>query len=178
MKRYKAVLLGLIAVTVLTASAMAQVPIRRGPPTAAPPVARKGRTEPCWQVAGIPPSVMQQKRMIVRQTRQEIAAVCANSSLSPAQKQEEIRQIRQREHQELDGLATPEQREAFRACQAQRGHVSHAHVGGRGRGLGPCGVISGVPRHPLVEDEDEDEGSGVEGVPNKGRHPVAAPDKN
>lgn len=175
MKRLHAVLFRIAFMMIVTASAMAQPPVR-GPAAPSLPSARRGRAEPCWQVAGVPQSVLAERRVIARQARQEIAAVCANSSLSAAQKQEEIRQIRQREHQQLEGLITPAQREALRACQEQRGHVSHGPVIGRGRGLGPCGEASAIPRHPLDEDEDED--AGEERVPSRGKPPVAAPKPN
>ncbi len=97
------------------------------------------RREPCWQVAGVSKSAMEQRRIIGQQTRQEVEAVCANASLSPAQKQERIRAIHQQERQQMEALISPQQREAMRACQQQRGggaHLGGGHLGG-GHGLGP-----------------------------------------
>ncbi len=99
--------------------------------------------EPCWQVAGVSKAAMQQRHAIAMQTRQEIESVCANSSISVTQKRERIRQIRQQERQQVDGLISPQQQAAIRACQEQRGgHVGGGHLGG-GHGTGPCGTMPG-----------------------------------
>jgi hypothetical protein len=111
--------------TALSGHALAQ--------TAARPV----RPEPCWQVAGVAKSALQERRVIAQQARQEVAAACANSSLSPAQKRHQIQQIHQRERQQIEAVISPAQQEAMRSCQEQRnprhssgGHVAGGHVGG------------------------------------------------
>src|ERR1700747_3844372 len=48
------------------------------------------RQEPCWQVAGISKSAMEQRRSIQQKTRSEVEAVCAESSLTPQQRQQKI----------------------------------------------------------------------------------------
>jgi hypothetical protein len=113
--------------------AFAQVPVRPVPT----PVPVRPRLEPCWQVAGIPKSVMDQRSMITRETHQQVEAVCANTSLTPQQKQQEIKQIHQQEKQRMEGLITPEQQSAMHACQQERNpnpapHIAHARTG-------PCG---------------------------------------
>jgi len=114
--------------------------------------------EPCWEVAGVSKSAMQQRRLIAQQTRQEVEAVCANASLSAAQKQQRIREIRQQERQQIQGLISPAQEEAMRACRVQRGggtHVGGGHVGGHG--AGPCGgALPGMPRRENESDMSED----------------------
>jgi hypothetical protein len=143
MSRGKTVLSALLAGIVLWAalgeSAAAQVPTRTTPPVATKPTPRP-RVEPCWEVAGVAKSVIEQRRTITQQARQEVEAVCANSSLSMRQKRQQIQQIHQRERQEIDAIITPAQREAMRACQEQRGHGGGGHVGG-GHGGGPCGEM-------------------------------------
>lgn len=124
----------------MSLSAFAQVPVRPVPT----PVPVKPRIEPCWQVAGVAKSVMDQRNMITRETHQQVEAVCANNSLTPLQKQQEIKQIHQQEKQKMEGLITPEQQSAMRACQQDRNpnppaHVAHARTG-------PCGEPS--PAHP------------------------------
>jgi hypothetical protein len=115
------------------------------------------RPEPCWQVAGVSKAAMEQRRVIGQQTRQEVEGVCANASLSPAQKQERIRMIHQQERQQMEALISPQQREAMHACQQQRGggvHVGGGHVGG-GHGSGPCGTLPGIA-HRMNESETDE----------------------
>jgi TolA-binding protein len=157
MSRNKTVLAALLAGIMLSAAlaqnAGAQVVVRR-PPTATGPTTRPPRVEPCWQVAGVAKSAIQQRRLIDQQTRQEVEAVCANSSLSIQQRRQQIRQIHERQRQEIDGLISPAQQEAMRSCQQQRhaGHGGGGHLGG-GHG-GPCGDMSvGHKQQPMEEDE-------------------------
>jgi hypothetical protein len=115
------------------------------------------RREPCWQVAGVSKAAMQQRRVIGQQTRQEVEAVCANASLSATQKQERIRAIHQQERQQMDALISPQQREAMRTCQQQRGggvHLGGGHPGG-GHGAGPCGTLPGLARRLNESEPDE-----------------------
>jgi len=158
----KTVLSTLLAGIILSAlpeNATAQVPIRTRPSTA-PGTTKRPRLEPCWEVAGVSKSAIQQRRMITQQTRQEVEAVCANSSLSIQQKRQQIQQIRQRERQEIEALITPAQQEAMRSCQEGRngGHSGGGHVGG-GHG-GPCGEMSvphnSVPPHSSNPQQDDE----------------------
>lgn len=108
------------------------------------------RREPCWEVAGISKSAMEQRRAISMQSRQEVEAVCADAALSPAQKQTRIREIHQQERQQIDGLISPAQREAMHACQQERGGgMGGGNLVGGGGGEGPCGVRSAVPRNRI-----------------------------
>jgi hypothetical protein len=137
-------LAGIVLSSAFVHNAAAQIPIRTGPPVGVRP--RAPRQEPCWEVAGVSKSAIEERQTIYRQTRQEVEAVCANSSLSIQQKRQQIQQIRQRQRQEIDAIITPAQREAIRACQEQRGHGGGGHVGG-GHGRGPCGEML-VPQQP------------------------------
>src|SRR5882762_10640279 len=101
-----ALLAGIILSAALAGNATAQVPIRPRPSTA-PGTTKPPRLEPCWEVAGVSRSAIQQRQMITRQARQQVEAVCANSSLSIQQKRQQIQQIHQRERQEQEGLITP-----------------------------------------------------------------------
>ncbi len=115
------------------------------------------RREPCWQVAGVSKSAMEQRRIIGQQTRQEVEAVCANASLSAAQKQERIREIHQQERQQMEALISPAQREAMHVCQQQRGggvHLGGGHLGG-GHGTGPCGTLPGIANRQNESELDE-----------------------
>ena len=100
--------------------------------------------EPCWQVAGISKSAMEQRRTIAENTRSEVQSVCADTSLTVAQKHEKIRQIREQAKGQEEALVTPEQMQALHSCQASRGHsTGGVHMGGGGgHGSGPCGELS------------------------------------
>ena len=122
------------------------------------------RQEPCWQVAGISKGAMQQRQAIQQRTRSEVEAVCAEASLTPQQRQEKIRQIRQQSKAELDALVSPSQMEELKSCQMSRNHGG-GHGGahpGVGAGHGPCGELpaKGGPKPPpggkpeAVEPED------------------------
>lgn len=130
--------------------AAAQVPIRTGPGST--PLPRPTKKEPCWQVAGVSQAAMHERRALTRQTRQEVEAVCANSTLSVQQKRLQIQQIHQRERQQLDSIITPAQRDAMRSCQASRG--GGGHLGG-GHGGGPCADMAGGKNGHPFQEEDE-----------------------
>ena len=112
------------------------------------------RREPCWQVAGVSKAAMDQRRAIAQRTRQEVEAVCASAALSPAQKQERIREIHQQERQQIEAVITPQQREAMHVCQQERGGGTHLG-GGHGGGHGPCGTLPGLAKR-LNESEEEE----------------------
>jgi len=138
----------------LAEKTIAQAPIRTAPPTVPGTVAKHPKQEPCWEVAGISKSVIEERRSIERQAHQEVEAVCADSALSPQQKRQEIRQIHQREKEQIDAIISPEQREALRSCQQER---SAGHVGGGHPGVprGPCGeILSGSKPNPQREGEE------------------------
>jgi len=148
----KSALVGMMASVLLSLSAGAQGQSRRQP--AGSVDAEHPRQEPCWEVAGISKSAMEQRRQITQEARQQIEAVCANSALSSTQKREEIHQIRERERQQLESLITPSQREALRACQEERGHGAAPHPGAAHRG--PCGEPAAEPSHPSPGSEENE----------------------
>jgi hypothetical protein len=108
------------------------------------------RQEPCWQEAGVSKAAMEQRRSIEQSVRGQIASVCANSSLTLQQRQQQIRQIREQARQQMEALISPQQQEAIKSCQASRGHGGGGvHVGGGHGGMGPCGEMpSAKPSTP------------------------------
>jgi hypothetical protein len=129
-------------------AALAENALAQGP-------ARPLRPKPCWQVAGVTKSALQERRVIAQEARHEIAKLCANSSLSLGQRRHEIQQIHQRERQQIEAVITPAQQEAMRSCQEQRnpGHSGGGHVAG-GRGSGPCGQMP--PAHNSNSNSDDE----------------------
>jgi hypothetical protein len=103
---------------------------------------------PCWEVAGISKSAMEQRQAIQRRTRSEVEAVCADPSLSQHQRQQKIREIHEQAKQELDALVPPQQMEALKSCQQARNHGgSHPGPGhpSANAGHGPCGEMTPTP---------------------------------
>jgi hypothetical protein len=100
-----------------------------------------GRREPCWKVAGIAPSVLQQRRSLEQNAKSQIAAVCADSSLSAQQRAAQIKAIHQQTEQALQALLTPQQEEALKACRAAReGGKENPHPEPpKTQATGPCG---------------------------------------
>jgi len=152
---FSTLLAGVILLAALAENASAQTPVRTFPSTT-PGTTKKPKLEPCWQVAGVSKSAVQQRRTLSHQAHQEVEAVCTNASLSAQQKRAEIQQIHQRERQQIDAVITPSQQEAMRSCQESRntGHGG-AHAGG-GHG-GPCGEMSAPHKANPQHDQDEDE---------------------
>lgn len=142
------------------------IPPRTQGPNARQPGAtgsQHARQQPCWEVAGISKSAMQQRHAIQQKTRSEVEAVCADTSLTPQQRQLKMRQIHAQSKQELDALVSPQQMESLKSCHASRGHGGHPGVGhpGVGGGHGPCGELpsktgpESPPGEKSVEDSDE-----------------------
>lgn len=119
------------------------------PPPANPPTQmRPARREPCWQQAGIDKSVMEQRWSIERDTRSQVEAVCSNSSLTPQQKRQQVREIRQQAHQKMEGLVTADQEKALAACQQERGGNRSGGGGARAEAGGGCGEWPRGGPHP------------------------------
>jgi hypothetical protein len=116
--------------------------------TAPSPVSPRGTTStrpvrqsPCWQQAGISQSAIQQHRQIEESTRSQVESVCSDSSLTPQQKQEKIRQLHQQAQRQAGGLITPQQENALKSCRASRSEAPH--MGGMHGGAGgPCGEMT------------------------------------
>jgi len=117
--------------------AQTSAPPSNTPPASTPPGRRAGQ-EPCWRQAGISQSVMEQHHAIERDTHSQIEAVCENSSLTPRQKQEQVKEIREQARQKIDGLITPEQQETLHSCQQARAANRPPNEGYHRQG-GPCG---------------------------------------
>jgi len=115
------------------------------PPTSTQPSqGRPGRRggQGCLQQAGIEKSVMEQIHSIGHDARSQVESVCSNSSLTPQQKQQQVREIKEQAMRKREGLITPDQQKALTACQQARGG-NHPNAGGPHEGLGGgCGEFS------------------------------------
>lgn len=118
------------------------------------------RVEPCWQVAGISKATMQERAAVERETRSQIAAVCADTALTAPQRRQQIQQIHQQAKQRQEALINPSQQEALQACQKERA-AAHPPAQGlhHGGNPGPCGEFAAVPTgnpNPPAQPQSED----------------------
>ena len=142
-KRFSSFAAAAVVILALSFGAFAQtVP---GRPTTLPGHAASPKQEPCWQVAGISKSAIEQRKSIMQNAHSQVEAVCANSSLTAQQRSEKIREIHQQAKQQVDALITPSQMESLHSCQSSRASAhpsTGAHHGGVGSG--PCGELPGT----------------------------------
>jgi hypothetical protein len=80
---------------------------------------------------------MEQVQAIGRDAHSQIQGVCSNTSLTPQQKRQQVREIRQQAKQKRESLITPDQEKALQACQQAR---NGSHSNGMHQGMGDgCG---------------------------------------
>lgn len=95
------------------------------------------RQEPCWQQAGISKSVFEQRQAIERDTHSQVVAVCEDTSFTPQQKLDRVKDIRQQARQKTDELIPLDQQKAVAACRQQRG-LDRPVAGVRRENADPC----------------------------------------
>jgi hypothetical protein len=121
---------------------------------------------------------MEQRWATERDTRSQVEAVCANSSLTPQQKQQQAHEIRQQARQKMEGLITPEQEKTLTACQQERG-MNHAgggtQSGAHSEGAGACGEW---PHGGQGGQGWQRPGGSPNGGPGNGTPPTNAPPSN
>lgn len=117
------------------------------------------RQPPCWELAGISKSAMEQRRLVQERTRSEVEAVCADPSLSQQERQQKIRQIHEQAKQQLDALVTPQQMEELKTCQMSRNHGGgHPGAGHPSTGVhGPCGELPSTSPTPSPGNKPQPE---------------------
>jgi hypothetical protein len=76
--------------------------------------------EACWKQAGLTKDVVEQRKSIVSGAKAQIRSIESDTTLSPAQQKQQIRQIRVNARQQAGKLVTPEQQEALRRCRQER----------------------------------------------------------
>lgn len=107
---------------------------------------------PCYQVAGVSKAAIEERQNVVRSANARVEAVCANASLTPQQRAQEIRQIREQQRAQANAIITPQQQEAINACNKARHPNPVASAPHPGPAHGPCGELlpaAGVPtQHP------------------------------
>ena len=111
--------------------------------------------EPCWQQVGISKDVIDQRKAVELDTRSQVQAVCADSSLNDQQKKQKIHEIHQESKQKVAGLMTEQQQQDLQSCQKERAANHPAPAGTQHGGGGPCGNLAssganntGAPQNP------------------------------
>ena len=99
------------------------------------------RQEPCWQQIGISKDVIDQRDAIQQDTHSQVQSVCADTSLTPQQKSQKIREIHQEAKQKMSGLISEEQQQQLESCRKQRAGNNPAAAGVKHPGTGPCGEL-------------------------------------
>lgn len=119
--------------------------------------AHGSKRQPCWQAAGISQSAMQQHKELEQSAHSQIQSVCADTSLSPQQKREKIKEIHEQTRQKAEALITPQQQEALKACRQERGQGKHMAGGHKGmhHGQGPCGEMASADKEKSPSEESK-----------------------
>jgi hypothetical protein len=130
---------------------------------------RSGRQIPCWQQAGIPKGALERHAAIDREARSQMANVCSNTSLTPQQRHQQIREIRQQAKQRMEALATPEQRKAFFSCRQERG--LRGPIEGELRAPAGCGELPNGETHPNNQPSDAPPQTGDQDPPPQQNQP-------
>jgi len=138
-----------VALSCLLARAQATMPKAGVPPVRAQaPANRAPHQPPCWQQVGISKAAIDQRRSIEQNTRAQVEAVCADSSLTTQQKHARIKEIRQQARAQVESIISPQQQQELKACNAERNAVRSPVAGGpkpARPALGPCGEPPTVP---------------------------------
>jgi len=106
---------------------------------------------PCYEVAGVSKAALDERRIVTQNANAQVEAVCANVALTPQQRAEEIRQIRQQQRTQLNSIITPQQQEAIKECNQARNPsrgAAASHHPAPGPARGPCGELLGAVATP------------------------------
>ena len=123
---------------------------------ATPPSAHLPHQPPCWQQVGISKSVIEQRHIIEENTRSQVAAVCADSSLTAPQKKEKIKEIREQARSQVEALIPAQQLQELKACNEQR-MAAHPQPARKPASSGPCGNLNSPPTEGPASPPSESE---------------------
>jgi len=126
------------------------------PQAATSPSARPPHQPPCWQQVGISRSVIEQRHTIEENTRSQVAAVCADSSLTAPQKKEKIKEIREQARSQVEALIPAQQLQELKACNEQR-MAAHPQPARKPASTGPCGNLNSPPTEGPASPPSESE---------------------
>lgn len=97
---------------------------------------------------GLSADQQSQLKTIHQDERTQAEAIKNNSSLTPDQKRDQLKQLRQADQQKMESILTPDQRTKFQQIREERKeHRGKRRRHGRGRGQGR-GQGTGAPANP------------------------------
>lgn len=113
---------------------------------------------PCWKVAGIAPTAVNQRWHIEDDAKGKIQEVCSDPALNAGQKREKIREINAHTEQEIAKIIPAKQLDAFKGCQAEQDQERAKRPGKTPqKELGPCGGI--IPPQPAAPQHSHGQAS-------------------
>jgi hypothetical protein len=89
-------------------------------PSSAEAASRHRQDAPCLKQAGISATTWEEIQTIHKGILQQVTSICQNSSLTTDQKRQQVQGAFQKGQHQIRNLLSPQQQEAFRACQQQR----------------------------------------------------------
>ncbi|HLK34067.1 MAG TPA: hypothetical protein VKT29_13315 [Terriglobales bacterium] len=150
MRNCKASFFAALFVILLTPALMlAQDDQQNAPPPAntapGPQAGRRGGMPPCFKQAGVSDDTWQQIMGIHKSTHQQVVGICENTSLSPQQKRQQVRQAREQAEKQVHDLLTADQQKAVKQCRQEHREGREGMGGGMHRmrrgGGDPCARI-------------------------------------
>jgi hypothetical protein len=98
-------------------------PSKPAPQAAPRPPALPGQgtpSSPCWQQVGISRRSIRLWALLENDIKSEIALVCTNTSLTPAEREAKARQIRKQGDERGEKVISSDERAMLKACGAER----------------------------------------------------------
>lgn len=133
--------LSLVATVLAVCSLAVTAAAQTNNPNTQHPRTVRAKQEPCWQQVGISKDVIDQRDAIQQDTHSQVQSVCADTSLTPQQKNQKIREIHQEAKQKMSGLISAEQQQQLEACRKGRAENNPVATGVKHPGAGPCGEM-------------------------------------
>lgn len=162
MRKCKGSLLAALIVIVLTPALLVAQDQESAPSAeaGAPQARQRGAEPPCFKQAGVSDETWQKIKDIHKSTHQQVVGICENTSLSPQQKRQQVRDARQQAEQQVHGLLTSQQQEAVKQCRQER----RADRKGMGGGMGGMHRGGGDPCARIMRQQNKGQGAPPEGV--------------
>jgi len=89
-------------------------------PSSTQPAGSHRQEAPCLKQAGISATTWEEIQSIHKGILQQVTSICQDSSLTTDQKRQQVQGAFRKGQHQIRNLLSPQQQEAFRACQQQR----------------------------------------------------------
>jgi Spy/CpxP family protein refolding chaperone len=153
MRKCKGSWIGALMLLLLTPALLLAQDQQSAPPPG-PQAMRRGQEAPCFKQAGVSDETWQKIAEIHKANHQNVVGICENSSLSPQQKRDQVRQAFRDTQKQVHALLTPQQQDAVKQCRKERW--------GNRKGMGGMrhGGRNGDPCARILRQQNQAEGSG------------------